>query len=243
MTRPFARKGLPFPLCSLRVEPDRDDNVSTRESICESRDAYEGAVRRLKRDVTVVHAVEQRAKNRSSRAAVFMLSLFVAVPVALGLLAAYAAARDSHPTDEELTARFLAHESDFQTLAQMLDSDRRRLLLRAEPIDLADLVAAGASTANIGNYESLLARIGAKNFNYFPRSGNLVLPVSASGENFAQSRKSYSYLSREEPQPLLHHQSYALRGPGIYFVTGDHRIKGQWFIHHEGTVVVTFAPY
>jgi hypothetical protein len=161
----------------------------------------------------------------------------------LVLLTAYAVARGSHPTDEELTARFLSHESDFQALVRMLDSDRNRLTLKAEPFDLPDLVAAGESAVRIQNYEALLAKIDARNFRYFPRSGNIVLPVSQSGENLPKSAKSYMYLSRDEPQPVLDHRSYGWREPGMYFVTGDHRIKGQWFIHHDGTLVVAFAPY
>jgi hypothetical protein len=174
-----------------------------------------------------------------------LLSLIVAVPAALILLAGYGAAALSHPTDEEMIARFLLHESDFRALAQMLVSDRGRLLsLRAESIEFADLEPAGARTTQMDDYKVLLAKIGATNFRYFPRSGNLFLPVSSSGDNFAEIHKSYLYLNREEPQPLLHHQGYSSwRGPGIYFVTGDHRIEGRWFIHHDGTVVVTFAPY
>jgi hypothetical protein len=174
-----------------------------------------------------------------------LLSLVVAVPAALILLAGYGAAALSHPTDEEMIARFLLHESDFRALAQMLVSDRGRLLsLGAESIEFADLEPAGARTTQMDDYKVLLAKIGATNFRYFPRSGNLFLPVSSSGDHFAEIRKSYLYLNREEPQPLLHHQGYSSwRGPGIYFVTGDHRIEGRWFIHHDGTVVVTFAPY
>jgi hypothetical protein len=123
----------------------------------------------------------------------------------------------------------------------MLDSDRKRLLLADGPFDLAHLVAAG--TVHKDDYQVLLAKIDATNMRYFPRSGNVVLPVAQSGANFADTKKSYLYLSREQPQPLLDHPSYAWRGPGIYSVTGDHRIEGQWFIHHDGTVVVAFAPY
>ncbi len=196
------------------------------------------------REVTVVRTIGQRGENRSSWGDVLLLSLFVVVPAALILLAVYAAAARSHPTDEELSTRFLSHQSDFQALAQLLESNRGRLLsLGAESLEFADFVPAGASTAQMGDYKVLLARIGAKNFRYFPRSGNLILPVSGSSDNFPESNKSYLYLSREQPQPLLHHQSYSWRGPGIYFVTGDHRIEGRWFIHHDGTVVVAFAPY
>jgi hypothetical protein len=198
--------------------------VSMRGSICESCGPEEAAV-------------------RSARRAVFMLCLLLAAPAVLVVLAGYSICRGSHPTDEELTARFLSHPLDFETLRQMLDSDRGRLPHGAGPFDLTDLVAAGASTARIGHYEAVLARIGARNFRYSPLSGNVVLPISTSGDNFANSTKSYLYSSRDEPQPLLYHRSYGWRGPGAYWVTGDHRIEGRWFIRHDGTVVVAFAPY
>ena len=195
----------------------------------------------MTRGVTVVHQLRPPVTNRSSWTQVLVLSLFVVVPAVIMALSGYSAARGSHPTDDELTARFLSHEADFQALVQMLESDRRRLSLADGPFDLAELVAAGA--ARNDDYQALLAEIDATNIRYFPRSGNIVLPVARSGEHFADTKKSYLYLNREQPQPLLHHPSYAWRGPGIYFVTGDHRIKGQWFIHHDGTVAVEFAPY
>jgi hypothetical protein len=195
----------------------------------------------LTREVNVVNRLRRPVANRPSWTQVLVLSLFVIVPAAIVALSGYSAARGDHPTDEELTARFLSHEADFQALIHMLDSDRRRLLLADGPLNLAELEAAGATRA--GDYRVLLAKFDATNVRYFPRSGNVVVLVAQSGEHFADTKKSYLYLSREPPQPLLHHSSYAWRGPGIYFVTGDQRIKGQWFIHHDGTVVVAFAPY
>lgn len=193
------------------------------------------------REVSAVRRVRLPVANRSSWTQVLVLILFAAVPAAIIALSCYSAARSSHPTDEELTARFLSHEADFQALLQMLDSDHRRMPLPDEPFDLPDLVAAGV--ARRSDYEVLLARIGATNVRCYPQSGNVVLPVSRSGAHFAETKKSYLYLSREQPKPLLQHPSYSWRGPGIYFVTGDHPIKGQWFIHHDATVVVSFAPY
>ena len=104
--------------------------MPTAESICDSR-------------TPVAHGW--------SWTAIFALSLFVAVPAILILFAAHSVDRRSHPTDEELTASFLAHESDFQTLTLMLDAS--------------------------------------------------------------------------------------------YLITGDRPIKGRWFIHHDMTVAVAFAPY
>jgi hypothetical protein len=195
----------------------------------------------LTREMTAGHRLRLPIANRSSWTQVLVLSLLVAVPAALIALSGYSAARAGHPTDEELTARFLSREADFQALLHMLDSDGKRLPLTDGPFDLADLVAAGAG--HKGDYKAILARIDATNVRYFPRSGNVVLSVAQSGEHFADAKKSYLYLSHDQPQALLRHPSYALRGPGIYFVTGDHRIKGQWFIHHDGTVVIAFAPY
>jgi hypothetical protein len=174
---------------------------------------------------------------------VLVLSLFVAVPLVLVLIAGHAAARASHPTDDELTARFLSHEADFEALTHMLDSDRGRLPSANESADLADFVQAGTDRVRIDRYAVLLAGIGATNFRYFPRSGNLIVPVSNGGDRFAAIRKSYSYLSREQQQPLLVHQSYVPRGPAVYWATGDHRIKGRWFIHHDATIGVAFAPF
>jgi hypothetical protein len=182
----------------------------------------------------------QPVADRSARAAIFVLSLWMTVLIVLVVVAGYSVSADGHPTDDELTARFLAHEADFQTLAIMLDSDRRRLPLRPEPFDLADLVATGVSTARAGDYESLLARIDARNFRYFAQSGNVALPVSESGDGLPGSARSYLYLSSDQPQRFLYHRTYGWRGPGVYFVTGDYRIKGRWFIHHEGIVLVAF---
>jgi hypothetical protein len=174
---------------------------------------------------------------------VLVLSLFVAVPLVLVLIAAYTAIRGGHPTDEELTARFLSRESDFQALVHRLDSDRGRLPPGTESVDLADLVQAGADSARIGNYAVLLARIGATNFRYFPGSGNLIVPVSKPDDRFAATRQSYLYLGREEPQPLLHPRAYASHAPGVYFAPADHRMKGRWFVHRDGPVVGALAPY
>jgi hypothetical protein len=197
-----------------------EDTMPTAESICDSRPP-------------VAHGW--------SWTAVFALSLFIAVPAILILLAAHSVDRRSHPTDEELTASFLAHESEFQTLTLMLDADRRKLPLGAGPFDLADLAAAGM--ARLDDYRTLLKKINAGNFRYFPRSGNLIVPVSGSDESLAESRKSYLYLSHDEPQPVLNHRGYGWRGPGPYLMTADRPIKGRWFIHHDMTVAVAFAPY
>jgi hypothetical protein len=241
MIRSTAVEALPFTLSKPSSQPDDLFIVCMQESIGESASRYEAAVSPIRRASTVVHTAKQPVADRSARAAVFVLSVWMTVLVVWVALAGYAASADSHPTDDELTARFLSHEADFQTLARMLDSDRKRLPLRPEPFDLANLVAAGVDTARVGEYESLLAKIDARNFRYFAQSGNVALPVSESGDNLPRSTRSYLYLSSDDPQGLLYYRTYGWRGPGMYFVAGDYRIKGRWFIHHEGIVFVAFA--
>jgi hypothetical protein len=219
--------------------------MSTRESIgespCRSRRFTPSS---RAREVGAASTVDEVGANRFPWADVLLLSLLVAVPVALTLFAGYAATTRSHPTDDELIVRFFSHESDFQSLVQILESDRGRPLSRgAESYEFTDFVPTGAGAAHLADYKVLLARIGSTNFRYFPRSGNLILPASRSPDNFAETKKSYLYLSRGEPQQLWRHQSDSWRGPGVYFVTGDQRIKGRWFIHHDGTLVVAFSPY
>jgi hypothetical protein len=167
--------------------------VSTQESICESPSADEAAESRVRREAAGARTEKRPVPDRPSWAAVLVLSLFLTAPAVLVVFVGYSVSRDSHPTDEELIARFRSHEADFRALV--------------------------------------------------PRSGNLVVPVSESGNNLVKSTKSYVYLSHDDPQPLLYNRSYGWRGPGLYRVTGDYRIEGQWFIHHDGAVAVAFAPY
>ena len=134
-----------------------------------------------------------RATARSYGLATVLVAGLVATPALFVLLAANAAAQLSHPTDEELIARFLSHEAAFAALTT--------------------------------------------------RSGNVVIPVGAQGESPAAATRFYVYLREGQPEPLENRPSGSWRGPGVYVVTGDRHIKGQWYIHHNRTVVVAFAPY
>ena len=194
------------------------------------------------RGVTVAHRARRPLANRSSWTEVLVLSLFIAVPATFVAISGYSAARGGTPSDDDLTARFLSHQTDFETLPQMLDTDRARLPQADGPFDLADLMAVGAARNH--DYRGLLAKVGAANIRYFPLSGNIVLTLANSNDHFfADPKKSYLYLNREQPKPLPNQPSYARSGPGIRFVTETHRIKGKWLIHHDGTLQVAFLPY
>jgi hypothetical protein len=88
------------------------------------------------RAVIVAHRSRRPLANRSSWTPVLVLSLLVAVPALIMALSGYSAARGSNPSDDDLTARFLSHQVDFEALPQMLDSDRARLPLADGPFDL-----------------------------------------------------------------------------------------------------------
>ena len=130
---------------------------SIGESPCSARRFTLGS---RARGVVAARAVEEGGANRSPWGDVLLLSLLVAVPVALTLCAGYAATARSHPTDDELTVRFFSHESDFQSLVQILQSDRDRLLsLGAESYEFTDFVPTRAGTAHLEDYKVLLARL------------------------------------------------------------------------------------
>ena len=205
--------------------------------------AYKMSASAIKREVTVREPARHRTPDRLSWTAAFVLSVLLIVPVALVVLVAHTANRISDPSDEELIATFLSHEADFQELAQMLDSERGRLSLAGEAVELTDLGTAGASATRIVNYENLLRKIDVKNFRYLPRSGDIILPVSETSDSRPGCSKSYRYLPRDEPQRLVYHRGYGWRGPGIYILTGDRRIKGHWFVHHDTTLGIGFSPY
>ena len=210
---------------------------------CEPASAYETCARGIQREVTADQPARQRAPDRSFWAKVFVLSVLLVVPVASVVLMAQTANGINRPSDEELIAVFLSHEADFQKLTQMLEADHRRLALGGEAVELTDLATAGASVTRIGSYESLLRKIDVKNFSYFPLSGNIILSVSETSDGRPGCSKSYRYLPRDEPQRLVAHRGYELRGPGLYLLTGDRRIKGQWFVHHDTTLAIGFSPY
>jgi hypothetical protein len=168
----------------------------------------------------------------------FASILLVAIPAGIVALSGYSATRATGDSDDELLARFSSHQTAFEVLPQMLDSDRRTLALGEGPMDLAHLEAAG-----VGNdYRALLAEIGASDLRYFPRSGEIVLLLAGPNDrSFTSTKRSYLYSSHERPPPATAHGSYF--GPGIYIVTEDHPIQGRWFIHHERVVSIAFARF
>ena len=92
-------------------------------------------------------------------------------------------------------------------------------------------------------YERLLRQISVADLRYFPGSGKLILQPAAAQANIEGVSKSYVYRTGGQPHPVVAHPGYNWRGPGVYFLTGDRRIEGSWFIHYDTTIALAFSPY
>jgi len=161
----------------------------------------------------------------------------------VAVLAAYEVDLNNSPIDEELTANFFSHETTFNELVQMLDADSRTLALEGEtPIDFAALSRLGPSAARAEAYGGLLREISVVDLRYFADSGKLILLPDRQA-NLQRPSKYYLYLPHAQPEPVVRQHGYHWRGPGTYVVTGDHALKGSWFIHYDTTMQVAFSPY
>ena len=181
--------------------------------------------------------------DKGSWAEIWALIALLLASSTLAVLATHEIDLRSRPSDEELTANFLSHETAFNELVQMLDADRRTLAAEGEtPIDLAALSRPDASAARAETYSGLLQQISVADLRYFPDSGKLILLPDRQA-NPQRPSKSYLYLPHAQPQPMVRHHGYHWRGPGAYVVTGDRPLKGSWFIHHDTMIQVAFSPY
>jgi len=80
----------------------------------------------MTRGVPVAHRSRRPLANCSPWSDVLLLSLLVVVPAAIIALSGYSAARSGNPSDDDLTARFLSHQADFEALLE----ERRRFAIR-----------------------------------------------------------------------------------------------------------------
>jgi hypothetical protein len=188
-------------------------------------------------------ATARGSPDRSPIAVLVLITLFLA-PAASMTIATRTINQRNQPSDEQLSESLLAHETKFNELVEMLDSDCRRLPPGAgESIDLAGLSAVVTSVARKGTYKRLLQQISVADLRYFPGSGRLILLPAAAPTSIQGSSKSYVYVPGGQPQPVVAHSGYNWRGPGLYFLTGDRRVKGFWFIHYDTTITLAVSPY
>jgi len=92
-------------------------------------------------------------------------------------------------------------------------------------------------------YKRLLRQISVADLRYFPGSGRLLLLPAAAQTNIQGSSKSYAYMAGGQQQPVVAHQGYNWRGPGLRVLTGDRQVEGFWFIHYDTVITLAFAPY
>jgi hypothetical protein len=170
----------------------------------------------------------------------------IALVLGLSLLAAFATYGvngKNEPSDEALTTNFLSHEARFDELARMLASDHLSAAAKgATGIDLAAVARLDENPARVTLYSGLLRQISVVDFRYFPDSGRLILMPDGQ-DSLKGPSKFYLYLPHGRPQPLLPYYGADWRVPGIYILTGDRRLGGSWFIHHEMTMEVAVPPY
>jgi hypothetical protein len=185
-----------------------------------------------------------RSSPDRSWVAVLVLFTLLLTPAALTIVATHTISQRNQPSDAELMENLLAHEKEFDELAHMLDADCRSLPPGAgESIDLAGLSAVVTSAARMDIYMRLLRQIFVTDLRYFPGSGKLILLPAAAQTTIGGSSKSYAYLVGGQPRPVIAHHGYNWRGPGLYFLTGERRVKGFWFIHYDTTTTLAFSPY
>jgi hypothetical protein len=188
-------------------------------------------------------ATSRRSPDRSWVAVLLLMTLFLA-PAVFTIVANHTISQRNQPSDAELIENLLAHETKFDELVQMLDSDSRSWPPGAgESIDLAGLSTVVTSAARMDIYKRLLRQISVADLRYFPGSGKLILRPATVPTDIAGSSKSYAYVVSGQPQPVVAHHGYNWRGPGLYFLTGDRRVKGFWFIHYDTMITLAFSPY
>jgi hypothetical protein len=172
-----------------------------------------------------------------------LITLLLA-PVVLTIVTGLTLNQRNGLSDQDLLENLLAHETKFNELVAMLTSDCRSVARGpGESIDLAGVFAVVTSAARKDTYERLLREISVTDLRYFPGSGRLVLMPAAARTNIRGSSKSYVYTAGGQPQPVVAHDGYNWRGPGLYFLTGDRRVKGSWFIHYDTVIKLGFSAY
>lgn len=170
----------------------------------------------------------------------------IALVLGLALLAAFATHgvnRKNEPSDEALAMNFLSHEAEFDELVRMLASDHlSAAATEATGIDLSAAARLDENPARIAMYGGLLRQISVADFHYFPDSGRLIL-MPDGRDNLEGPSNFYLYLPHGRPQPLVPYYGSDWRMPGIYMLTGDRRLRGNWFIHREMTMQVAVSPF
>lgn len=167
---------------------------------------------------------------------------------ALAVFATYDGYRENAPSDEALATNWLSHEAGFDELVQMLRTSHLSVAAKgAAGIDLAAVAGLDKDPARFRIYRGLLRQISVVDLRYFPDSGKLILiPDGQNNDglnNLDRQSKCYLYLPHGQPQALASYPGSDWRMPGMYMRTGDRRLKGNWFIHHEMTLVVAVPPY
>jgi hypothetical protein len=183
-------------------------------------------------------------ESRGARWAPLCLPLVLLLgPVLLALWTQHTVIQRDLPSDQDLAAEFFAHQERFDELADMLNADHGVLSqTRVTAIDLPALERT-LGHSRTKQYVAILKKISVVDLRYFPASGKILLLPTGASADIEGAAKTYLHLPTGQAEPLFRHDGYHLRGPGIYLVTGDRPLRQSWFIHHNTTVNITYAPY
>lgn len=183
------------------------------------------------------------SRENGSRVAGCTLFALVLGLYSLAAFAAYDVNRENEPGDEALTTNLLSHEAAFDELQHMLETSQLSVAAKgASGIDLAAVARLDKDPARFRMYRDVLRQISVADLRYFPDSGKLILIPDGQDNPDIQS-KVYLYLPHGQPQPFVSYHGSDWRLPGMYIRTGDRRLKGNWFIHHEMTLEAAVPPY
>ena len=193
----------------------------------------------------ITEAVREEAGTRRDLrwVSAVLLVLFVLGPAALAVWNVYTISNADFPSDQQLSANFYAHAGSFEDLVRMFNADRTALLAsRRQTVSLAS-VEEVAGQVRAGQYLEALKKISVSDIRGDLLSGNLTLLPQGTRGGIDDASKVYRYLPQGELEPLALHHSYYLRGPGIYFLTGDCLLEKHWFIHRNVAIQIAYSPY
>ena len=139
------------------------------------------------------------------------------------------------PTDASMIAIFQQHESDFDALVEMVESDRKALPPNTLRADLSGFKAAGIKPSRLEHYRHILSRLGAIRFDYFPLSKGIYVELWIVGLSISSSSKSFLYLPSGDPGQLVDDTDHYIPQDDEYPTEIDRRINGNWFIHFDAS--------
>jgi hypothetical protein len=154
---------------------------------------------------------------------------------------------DREPTDAELIQRFQKHRAEFETLRQMVESDKGLLRVDDTWTKPEDPTTIGVSAERIADYRARFHTLGIpRGFEAFGGPEHIVFLAWCQGITIAGSAKGYAWCEKAPENLALdldaaHHQNYLeyqkknQQQPNNWEKHLDlyRHIEGNWYLHFE----------